>query len=155
MAASRPRKFRVIQSFEVKELFGTDENVAVFGTFTYKSNTLGKVATSPFSILAKVRNGKIVYFQFMEDTFATAATFRVFGHWKIHSDPKGEEFELWPPRSAPGDGSMRAIAVDVLFGFRPILRSSHGSAAFLLIVHLACGLRVVTRSHSVAMLAQH
>ena len=74
--------------------YGSDENVAVFGTFTYKSNTLRKVATSPFSILAKVKNGKIVYFQFMEDTFATAATFRVSGHWRIHSDPKGAEFEL-------------------------------------------------------------
>jgi hypothetical protein len=82
------------QNFEVKEVFGTDENVAVFGTFTYKSNTLGKVATSPFSILAKVRSGKIVYFQFMEDTFATAATFRISWHWKMHADPKGEAFEL-------------------------------------------------------------
>jgi len=91
---SRVFQFWQNQNFEVKELFGVDENVAVFGTFTYKSNTLGKVATSPFSILAKVRNGKIVYFQFMEDTFATASTFRVSGHWKIHSDPKGAEFEL-------------------------------------------------------------
>ena len=82
------------QNFEVKELFGTDENVAVFGTFTYKSNTLGKVATSPFSILAKVRNGKIVYFQFMEDTFATARTFSQKGTWTVQIERNGPEFQV-------------------------------------------------------------
>jgi hypothetical protein len=55
---------------------------------------LGKVATSPFSILAKIKDGKIVYFQFMEDTYATASTFRVSGKWKIHSDPEGKAFEI-------------------------------------------------------------
>jgi ketosteroid isomerase-like protein len=83
------------QNFEVKEIFGAGENVAVFGSFTYKSNTLGKIATSPFSIWAKVKDGKIVYFQFMEDTFATASTFKVSGSWKIRNDPEvPKEFEV-------------------------------------------------------------
>jgi hypothetical protein len=29
-------------NFEPKEIFGSGENVAVFGSFTYKSNTVGK-----------------------------------------------------------------------------------------------------------------
>jgi ketosteroid isomerase-like protein len=82
------------QKFEVKEIFGTGENVAVFGSFTYKSNTLGKVATSPFSIWAKVKGEKIAYFRFMEDTYSTAATFKVGGACKIHSDPEGKQFEI-------------------------------------------------------------
>jgi len=41
-----------------------------------------------------VKDGKITYFQFMEDTFATAATFKVSGTWKFHSDPNGAEFEI-------------------------------------------------------------
>jgi hypothetical protein len=36
------------------------ENVAVFGDFRYKSNSLGKVVSSPFSILVNVVDGKEV-----------------------------------------------------------------------------------------------
>jgi len=48
-------------NFEVKQIFGSGEDVAVFGSFTYKSNTLGKTAALeelgigfvPFSPLGK------------------------------------------------------------------------------------------------------
>ena len=82
------------QDFQIEAVFGSAENVAVFGRFTYKSNTLGKAATSPFSIFAKVRDGKVIYMQFMEDTFATAATFRAGGAWTFRSDPKGGELQV-------------------------------------------------------------
>jgi hypothetical protein len=75
-------------------IFGSGENVAVFDSFSYKSNAFSITATSPFSIYAKVKDGKITYFQFMEDTFATAATFKVSGTVKYHSDPNGSEVEL-------------------------------------------------------------
>lgn len=81
-------------NFEPREIFGSGENVAVFGSFTYKSNTQGITITSPFSIHAKVNGGKITYFQFMEDTFATASTFKVSGKVIYHSDPQGSEVEI-------------------------------------------------------------
>jgi uncharacterized protein len=80
-------KYWVVESFDVKEIFGTGENVAVFGSFTLKSNTLGKVVTSPFGILAKVRDGKVVYWQFLEDSYGTASTFKAGGSWKVRNDP--------------------------------------------------------------------
>lgn len=82
------------QEFQIEDLIESHGDVAVFGRFTYKSNTLGKSATSPFCILAKVRNQKIFYMQFMEDTFGTAATFRVGSAGTFHSDPKGPEVRL-------------------------------------------------------------
>ncbi|TKA70610.1 hypothetical protein B0A49_07257, partial [Cryomyces minteri] len=38
------------EAFEIRAVFGSGEHVAVFGSFTYRSRTLGKACTSPFSI---------------------------------------------------------------------------------------------------------
>ena len=77
--------------FEIEEIFGSGENVAVFGTLTYKSNTLHKVTNSPFSIWAKVVDGKIIYMQFLEDTFGSTSSFRSGGAWRFQSNPNGGE----------------------------------------------------------------
>src|SRR6266478_9867514 len=60
------------QAFDVTTIFASDENVAVFGDFRYKSNSLGQVVSSPFSILVKVVDEKVTYLQFLEDSYATA-----------------------------------------------------------------------------------
>jgi hypothetical protein len=91
---ARVSQFWEILDFSPEELFGAGENVAVFGRFTYRSRTQGRTVESPFSILSRVRDGKIVYFQFMEDTFATAASFKSGGSSKFHSDPHGQEIAI-------------------------------------------------------------
>ena len=91
---ARVSQYWEILDFSPEELFGAGENVAVFGRFTYRSRTQGKTVESPFSILSRVRDGKIVYFQFMEDTFATAASFKSGGRSKFHSDPHGQEIAI-------------------------------------------------------------
>lgn len=83
-----------IESFSAEALFGDGEDVAVFGSFTYRANATGERVTSPMAIHAKVRDGQIVYFLFMEDTFATAGSFRTGGTWTIRTDPDGAEFEV-------------------------------------------------------------
>lgn len=93
-AFSGIRKWWTSEDFIATTLFGDGENVAVFGGFTYRSNSLGKTVTSPFSIHAKVRSGKIVYFQFMEDTFATARSFSRKGTWTIEVGGNRPEFEV-------------------------------------------------------------
>lgn len=87
-------KYWTIENFEVTSLFGADDEVAVFGSFTYRSNTVGHSFTSPFSIHARVAGGKITYFQFMEDTFASARSFSSGGTWTIQTDPQGPIFEV-------------------------------------------------------------
>ena len=83
------------EGFEVGDIFGAGENVAVFGRFTYRSTTLGKAITSPFAILARVRGGQVTYMQFMEDTYGTASTFRSGGTALYRADPeKSGEIEL-------------------------------------------------------------
>ena len=82
------------EAFDIEQLFGQGEDVAVFGRFTYRSRTLGKTVTSPFAIRARVVDGRISFMQFMEDTFATAATFRVGGKAVFRADPDGGEVML-------------------------------------------------------------
>ncbi|MFI1092313.1 nuclear transport factor 2 family protein [Streptomyces sp. NPDC020917] len=73
------------QAFNVTTMFGSGENVAVFGDFRYKSHSLDKVVTSPFAMLVKVVDGKVTYLQFLEDTYATAASFRKEGTWTVQT----------------------------------------------------------------------
>ncbi|NNG25477.1 nuclear transport factor 2 family protein [Telluria aromaticivorans] len=90
----RVAKYWKIEDFKVTDMFGAGENVAVFGTFTYRSVAVGTSFSSPFSIHAKVKNGKIAYFQFMEDTYASAASFRQSGSWTVKTDPDAPAFEV-------------------------------------------------------------
>jgi len=80
-----------VQSFETEALFGSEIFAAMFGRFTYKSTVHSKVVTSPFAVFAKVERGLCTYLQFMEDTFATGASFRSGGSWTFQSNPNGEK----------------------------------------------------------------
>ena len=83
-----------VQSFEADALFGSDRYAAMFGRFAYKSVVLSHVVASPFAVLAKCQEGRCHYLQFMEDTFATAASFKSGGSSIFHSDPNGKEIEI-------------------------------------------------------------
>jgi len=82
------------KAFEVKDVIADEHNVAMFGSFTYKSRTLGKEITSPFALLAKTTGDKISYIQFMEDTFGTASTFRAAGTWHFSGVASAEEVSV-------------------------------------------------------------
>ncbi|MBW4592524.1 MAG: nuclear transport factor 2 family protein [Brasilonema angustatum HA4187-MV1] len=86
--------FWTIEEFDIQQIFGEGENVAVFGSFTVHSVKLDKTFISPFSVLAKVKNGLVTYMQYMEDTFGTGSTFRSSGTWKFQSNPAGGEIEV-------------------------------------------------------------
>ena len=82
------------QAFNVTTMFASGENVAVFGDFRYKSHSLGKVVSSPFSILVKVVEGRVTYVQYLEDSYATAASFRQDGSWTIQAEPAAQPFRV-------------------------------------------------------------
>jgi ketosteroid isomerase-like protein len=71
------------KAFEVREVVADEHSVAMFGSFTYRTRTLGKDVTSPFALLAKTTGGKISDVTFLEDTFGTASSFRSAGTWRF------------------------------------------------------------------------
>lgn len=81
-------------NFEIQDSFENKNGAAIFGTFTYTSNVLGKTVTSPFAVLARGEKGKLSYVQFMEDTFATARSFRESGDYLIKANPDGSEISV-------------------------------------------------------------
>jgi len=82
------------KAFEVRDVIVNEHSVAMFGSFTYKTRTLGKEITSPFAMFAKVTNGKISYIQFPEDTFCTAGSFRAAGTWHFRGVANGGEVSV-------------------------------------------------------------
>ena len=62
------------EAFEVRDVLEQGDKVAMFGSFTYRGRKSGVHITSPFSLLAKIKDGKIFFVQFLEDTFGTSGT---------------------------------------------------------------------------------
>lgn len=87
-------RYWTVDDFQIQDSFENEDGAAIFGTFTYTSNTLGKTVTSPFAVLARGENGKLSYVQFMEDTFATVRSFRESGEYHIKANPDGSEIDI-------------------------------------------------------------
>jgi len=90
----RVAEYWTIEDFTITDKLAAGEDVAIFGKFTYRSVEVGHVFTSPFSIHAKVRDGKMIYFQFMEDTYASASSFRQSGSWTVKTTKATPAFEV-------------------------------------------------------------
>ncbi len=90
-----------VVAFDMAHVFASGGDVAIFGRFTYRSKGMGKRITTPFAIRAEVRDGKLAFMQFMEDTFGTASSFRSGGAWRFRTFPEGEEISV-------GDAAMAA-----------------------------------------------
>lgn len=75
-----------VDDFQITDILSENETVAVFGSFTYTSVELGNTFTSPFAIKSTVKDGQITFLQFMEDTYASAKSFRKEGHWIIQNN---------------------------------------------------------------------
>jgi ketosteroid isomerase-like protein len=88
------QRFWKTLDFKVTDAIEQGSRVALFGSFTYKSNVTGKEITSPFGLLARFEGDKISYVQFLEDSYGTAGSFKTGGVTRFHSDPSGKEVEV-------------------------------------------------------------
>lgn len=81
-------------AFELQDTFENADGAAAFGRFTYRSAVLGKTVTSPLAILTRAKGGKLSFVQFMEDTLATARSFRESGSYLIAANPDGTKVSV-------------------------------------------------------------
>jgi uncharacterized protein len=87
------QRFWKTVDFKVTDTIEQGSRVALFGSFTYKSNVTGKEISSPFGLLARFEGGKVAYVQFLEDSYGTAGSFKTGGKTRFHGDPSGQEIE--------------------------------------------------------------
>jgi hypothetical protein len=87
-------RYWTVNDFQIFDSFENEDGAAIFGSFTYTSNTVGKVITSPFAVLARGKNGKLSYVQFMEDTFGTVRSFLEGGEYHLKADPDGSQITV-------------------------------------------------------------
>jgi ketosteroid isomerase-like protein len=88
------QRFWKTLDFKVTDTIEQGSRVALFGSFTYKSNATGKEITSPFGLLARFEGDKVAFVQFLEDSYGTAGSFKTGGATRFHSDPSGKEVEV-------------------------------------------------------------
>ena len=88
------QRFWKTLDFKVTDTIEQGSRVALFGSFTYKSNATGREITSPFGLLARFEEDKVAYVQFLEDSYGTAGSFKTGGATRFHSDPSGKEVEV-------------------------------------------------------------
>jgi len=88
------QRFWKTLDFKVTDTIEQGSRVALFGSFTYKSNATGKEITSPFGLLARFEGDKVAYIQFLEDSYGTAGSFKTGGATRFHSDPSGKEIAV-------------------------------------------------------------
>ena len=72
-----------LTSFEPEMTMQQNENAMIFGKFSLRSRTLGREVSSPMCAIATVEDEKMTKFIYLEDTLATASTFRAGGEWII------------------------------------------------------------------------
>jgi len=68
------------------------DQAATFGWFRLRSLSTGRFADIGYAIYVEMRDGLIVKYHFVENTFDVARAFRVSGAWKVHTD--GAEREV-------------------------------------------------------------
>jgi hypothetical protein len=88
----RVEEYWTLDDFRPQAMFGADQHLALFGSMTVTSKILARSLISPFPIFCKVSDGKVIYMQYMENTFATSSTFRSGGTWTFRSNPGRRSF---------------------------------------------------------------
>ena len=85
------QRFWKTLDFKVTDTIEQGSRVALFGSFTYKSNATGTEITSPFGLLARFEGDTVAYIQFLEDSYGTAGSSKTGGATRFHSDPSEKE----------------------------------------------------------------
>jgi ketosteroid isomerase-like protein len=75
-----------VTAFGPREVISQGNKAAAFGWFRLRSLTTERIVDISYSIFFEIRNGLIIRYHFLENTFDVAAAFRVRGSWLMETD---------------------------------------------------------------------
>jgi ketosteroid isomerase-like protein len=75
-----------VTAYGERRVISQGDQAAAFGWFRLRSLSTGRSADIAYAIYAQMRDGLIVKYHFIENTFDVASAFRVSGAWKVDTD---------------------------------------------------------------------
>jgi ketosteroid isomerase-like protein len=75
-----------VTAFGPREVISEGNRAAAFGWFRLHALSTGRTLDISYSIFIELRDGLIVKYHFLENTFDVAAAFRTGGSWLLHTD---------------------------------------------------------------------
>ena len=72
-----------VTAYGPREVISEGDKASVFGWFRLHALTTDRTIDIAYAILFELRGGKIIRYQFVENTFDVAAAFRSGGEWKV------------------------------------------------------------------------
>lgn len=75
-----------VTAFGPREVISEGEKGAAFGWFRLHALSTGRTMDISYSIFFELRDGRIVRYHFLENTFDVAAAFRAAGSWLLDTD---------------------------------------------------------------------
>ena len=86
-----------VRGFEDHTYIEDGDNIAMFGVLKFTARATNRNVDSDMAAHVKLRDGRIAYYHFYEDTFAIVHAFRTGGQWTIDNGAGGHNL-----REAPG-----------------------------------------------------
>jgi ketosteroid isomerase-like protein len=75
-----------VTAFGPREVISEGNRAAAFGWFRLHALATGRTVDISYSVFFELRDGLIVRYHFLENTFDVAAAFRAGGSWEIDTD---------------------------------------------------------------------
>ena len=75
-----------VTAFGPREVISQGNKASAFGWFRLHALSTGRTADISYSIFFELRDGLIVKYHFLENTFDVARVFRTAGSWLIDTD---------------------------------------------------------------------
>lgn len=120
------RNLEVI-SFGPREVISEGNKAAAFGWFRLHALSTGRTVDIAYSIRLELRDGLIVKYHFLENTFDVATAFHTGGEWLLETDGAKHLVPSWRARSFSEDPAAITKAVATSLSIQQFTSSEPGA----------------------------